>query len=145
MHGSFFETVATSDLISQSFSQALEERLQEQSLNMEPAIKDLLLSMFSEQTNFNKVRNIDKASVKLRFRILTEVKAEGNILNNTKYPQIQENTLSFLLPCHDESAENLIMTRMDAIFGKDLLNDFAIFKLKHHFNGFFLVFQQNLK
>lgn len=145
VHGSFFETVATGDLISQSFSQVLEERLQEQGLKVEPAIKDLLLSMFSEQTNFSKVRNIDKASVKLRFRILTEVKAEGNILNSIKYPQIKEGTLNFLLPCHNESEESLIMKRMEAVFDENFINNFTMFKLKHHFNGYYLVFQQNLK
>lgn len=142
VHGSFFETVASSDLISQSFSQVLEERLKQKGLAVEQEIKDLLLSMFSEQANFSKVRSIDKASVKLRFRILTEVKAEANILNATKYPQIGDNTLNFLVPCHDLAEETLARTKMESVIGKDALKTLTIFKLKHHFNGYFLVFQQ---
>ena len=70
IHGSFFETIQTKDLISSSFSQVLNERLSESHLEITPKIKELLTSMFSEQDNFSKVRNVDKASVKLRFRIM---------------------------------------------------------------------------
>jgi hypothetical protein len=55
--------------------------------------KSVLVDMFSEQESFSRVRNIDKASVKLHFRIMTEVKAEGNILNKHKYPEIKDNTV----------------------------------------------------
>lgn len=145
IHGSFFETVATGDLISQSFSQVLEERLQQKGLVVEQEIKDLLLTMFSEQANFSKVRTISKASVKLRFRILTEVKAEGNILNTKKYPQIGDDTLNFLIPCHNVAEETLARAKMEIAFGNEALKTLTIFKLKHHFNGYFLVFQQHLK
>ncbi len=57
-------------------------------IDVEQNLKDLLISIFSEQESFSKVRNVDKASVKLRFRVMTEVKAEGNILNSNKYPEI---------------------------------------------------------
>ncbi len=92
IHGSFFETIQSKDLISQSFSQVLNERLAENGIIITDEVKDLLTTMFSEQENFSKVRTVDKASVKLRFRILTEVKAEGNILNEKKYPEILDNT-----------------------------------------------------
>ncbi|MDR3275140.1 MAG: hypothetical protein LBS81_04085 [Endomicrobium sp.] len=48
-------------------------------LKLNPSIKNVLINIFSEQENFGKVRNIDNASVKSRFRITTEVKSEGNI------------------------------------------------------------------
>jgi len=75
VHGSFFETIQTSDLISQSFAQVLEERLQQSELegHQIAEMKRLLVTLFSEQAPFSKVRNVDKASVKLRFRIMTEV------------------------------------------------------------------------
>jgi len=144
IHGSFFETVTSSDLISQSFSQVLEERLKESNLSVGTDIKELLITMFSEQENFSKVRNIDKASVKLRFRIMTEAKAEGNILNRTKYPEIKDNTFNFLLPIHSQNDEELVMKKMLTVYSKNELNIFNIFKLKHHFNGYFLVFQIDL-
>jgi hypothetical protein len=102
VHGSFFETVKSNSLISQSFEQVLNERLQERGLDIGESIKELLIDIFSEQESFSKTRDVDKASVKLRFRIMTEVKAEGNILNPKKYPDILGNTVNLVIPCHQK-------------------------------------------
>jgi hypothetical protein len=99
----------------------------------------VLETLFSEQTSFSKVRNVENASVKLRFRIMTEVKAEGNILNTKKYPEILDNTLNFILPSHDEDQDRLNIDKMNVVF--DNLNSFEVSRIKHHFNGNFLVFQ----
>jgi hypothetical protein len=144
VYGSFFETIRIGDLISNSFSQVLEERLKESGEEVSDEFKSLLLSIFSEQENFSKVRTVEKASVKLRFRIMTEVKAEGNILNTTNYPEITDNTLNFILPCHNEDEESAIRKRIDIVFLKKELRQFKIFKIKHHFNGYFLVIQISL-
>ncbi len=144
VYGSFFETIRIGDLISKSFSQVLEERLKESGEEVSDEFKSLLLSIFSEQENFSKVRTVEKASVKLRFRIMTEVKAEGNILNTTKYPEIADNTLNFILPCHNDDEENAIRKRIDIVFSKEEMRQFIIFKIKHHFNGYFLVIQTSL-
>ena len=90
IYGSFFETIKIEELISQSFLQVLEERLKESGEIISDDLKKMLLSIFSQQENFSKVRTVDKASVKLRFRIMTEVKDEGNILN-TKARNIPEH------------------------------------------------------
>lgn len=141
VYGSFFETISPNDLISQSFSQVLEERLVQSGQELTEDMKSMLISMFSEQENFSKVRNVNKASVKLRFRVMTEVKAEGNILNEKKYPEIREDTLNFIIPCHNEEEEKLVMKKIEVVFSKTELANFNIFKLKHLLNGYFLVFQ----
>lgn len=141
IHGSFFETVRIEDLISQSFSQVLEERLRQSGIQVQEEIKNVLISLFSEQANFSKVRTVDNASVKLRFRIMTEVKAEGNILNTKKYPEISDDTLNFIIPYHTEDDKHLTMKRMLSVFGKKKLGMFEIFPIKHYFNGYFLVFK----
>jgi len=144
VHGSFFETIKTGDLISQSFSQVLEERIQESGFIVNDEMKNLLIAMFSEQENFSKVRTVEKASVKLRFRIMTEVKAEGNILNPVKYPEIVDDSICFLLPYNNEQDRELAIKRMSAVFSKKEMKLFNEFKIKHHFNGYFLVFRQSL-
>jgi hypothetical protein len=144
IHGSFFETIQSNELIRQSFSQVLHERLLESGLSMTPEIKELLTTMFSEQANFSKVRTVHKASVKLRFRIMTEVKAEGNILNDKKYPEILDNTLNLVLPYHQETDRTNALRRMAAVFTESELSEFEEIKLKHHFNGYFTVFQAKL-
>lgn len=90
------------------------------------------------------MRNVEKASVKLRFRIMTEVKTEGNILNSQKYPEIKDNTLNFILPCHDNKQESDVREKLEKVFSKSELRNFSIFKIKHHLNGYFLVAQINL-
>jgi hypothetical protein len=139
VHGSFFETVKSDSLISQSFEQVLNERLKEKRLDVSGNVRDLLVNIFSEQESFSKVRNVDKASVKLRFRIMTEVKAEGNILNAKKYPDILDNTLNLVIPCHAAQDEAVTIKRFSTVCD---VSHFKQFKIKHHLKGYFTVFQQ---
>ena len=144
VHGSFFETIKVKQLISQSFAQVLEDRLKQTGTQVNQELKDLLIEVFSEQESFSKVRSVDKSSVTLRFRVMTEIKAEGNILNSEKYPEILENTINFLVPCNSNQDEQEAKEKMKTVFGENGLGSFKVFKIKHHFNGFFLVFQQNI-
>ncbi|MDR0868859.1 MAG: hypothetical protein LBP75_10385 [Planctomycetota bacterium] len=139
-HGSFFETVKAENLIAQSFAQVLQERLTEKNLAIGDDLQTALSDIFSEQESFSRGRNLDKASVKLRFRIMTEVKAEGNILNSRQYPALADNTLNLIVPLHNEDDEKLARRRF-AASGDE--KQFRIFRLKHHLNGYFLVFQQS--
>ena len=109
IYGSFFETISVENLISQSFYQVLEERLRESGKEISDDLKQTLVSILSQQQSFSKVRNVEKSSVKLRFRIMTEVKAEGNILNSKKYPDIKDDTLNFVLQCNDKKQEQDIL------------------------------------
>ena len=131
-------------MISNSFQQVLEDNLRKANIELNPDIINLFQNIFSEQENFSKVRSVEKASVKLRFRIMTEVKAEGNILNSNKYPEIIDNSLNFLLPIYSTEEESEILMKFKLVFTKKEMKDFKIFKIKHHFNGYFLVFQTSL-
>ncbi len=141
--GAFFETIRKEELISESFMQVLDDNLKESDNKIAPEIRNLFHKIFSEQENFSKVRNVDKASVKLRFRIMTEVKAEGNILNSKNYPEIEDDTLNFIIPCESKDDEDNILSKFNFVFNKKERQQFKIFKLKHHFNGYFFVFQIN--
>ena len=144
VYGSFFETINIENLISQSFLQVLDERLKESGKKIPKQLKQSLVSIFSQQQNFSKVRNVEKASVKLRFRIMTEVKAEGNILNPKKYPGIKDDTLNFVLPYYTEEQKKDIFAKLKFVFSKKEIEEFNILKIKHHFNGYFLVLQTAL-
>ncbi|RKU22002.1 hypothetical protein C6499_20425 [Candidatus Poribacteria bacterium] len=147
-HGKFFETVPVSTLISESFGQALEERLNELGESLSPSLKHKLLDLFSEQQTFSRTRSVDDASVRLRFRIMTEVKAGANILNPNQYPQIGDNTLNFAVPCHNDTEQNQQQNKMRYAFEEmryaHLFSQVEVFSLQHHFNGKFLIFQTNL-
>ena len=141
VHGSFFETISTKELIRQSFSQVLDEKLSGSSIS--DGDKEHLASIFSEQEDFSRVRNVEKASVKLRFRVLTEVKSEGNILDPKQYPEILDDTLNFAIPYHNDEEKATVLEKMERVMGGNA-NKFKIFSLKHPLNGWFLVFQINL-
>ena len=147
-HGKFFETVPVSTLISESFGQALEERLEELGESLSPSLKHKLLDLFSEQQTFSRTRNVDDASVRLRFRIMTEVKAGANILNPNQYDQIGDNTLNFAVPCHSDTEQNQQQNKMRYAFEEmryhHLFSQVEVFSLQHHFNGKFLIFQTDL-
>ena len=146
--GQFFETIPVSELISQSFAQALEERLDELGESLSAEMRKKLLDLFSEQQTFSKVRTVDKASVKLRFRIMTEVKAGANILNTNQYPQLYDNTLNFAVPCHSDIVQKQHQNKMKIAFEEmncsKLFSKTNSFVLQHHFNGDFLIFQVDL-
>jgi hypothetical protein len=145
VHGSFFETIDVKDLIAKSFNQVLQESIERSETVFDEKTKQILETLFSEQTSFSRVRNVENASVKLRFRIMTEVKAEGNILNSNKYPEILDNTLNFVLPSRNDDEDQLNFDKMSVVFGDNWLSLFKKpFRIKHHFNGNFLVFQQSL-
>jgi hypothetical protein len=100
--------------------------------------------IFSEQADFSRVRNVDKASIKLRFRILTEVKPEGNILDPKQYPDILDNSLNFVTPYHSEEEKADILKKMEFVMGIRAMRNFKVFSLKHPLNGWFVVFQTGL-
>jgi hypothetical protein len=142
VQGSFFETVRTQDLIGQSFIQAFKEKSGVSDLP--PNVENLLKKLFSEQDTFSKVRHVNNASVKLRFRIMTEVTPEGNILNPTIYPEITDNSLNLVLPCYTPKDRELAEYKMSIVFGPAVLERFRTFLIQHPFNGQFLVFQTSI-
>ena len=147
-HGKFFETIPVSTLISEAFGQALEERLNELNQPLSDTMRRVLLDIFSEQETFSRTRSVESASVRLRFRIMTEVKAGANLLNSNQYPRIGDNTLNFAVPCHDEAEKELQIHRMQTAFRQmdalHLYSQMGVFLLQHHYNGNFLIFQTNL-
>lgn len=142
VHGSFFETISAKELIRQSFKQVLDENLAGKEIPDE--IRSQLEDVLSDQEDFSRVRNVDKASVKLRFRVMTEVKPEGNILNSNQYPEIKDNTLNLILPFHSEDEKADVLQKAEYVMGGKAMKNINTFSLKHPLNGWFVVFQANL-
>ncbi len=142
IHGSFFETVKAEDLIRDSFAQVLDEELTDPDISEE--VKDKLKSAFLRQESFSRVRNVEKASVRLRFRVMAEVKPEGNILNSSQYPEIKDDTLNLVVPYHDEEEKRAVQENMQAVFGEERLRKIKSFSIKHPLNGHFMVYQVGL-
>jgi hypothetical protein len=142
VYGGFFETVKAENLIQQAFNQVLDERLRDQDVSISAEVQAVLADLFSDQASFSKVRDVEKASVKLRFRIMTESKAEGNLLNEEKYPSIKSNTLNLLVPAHEpdnrfEQAKHYLKPLVEPTDWEQM----NVFTIRHLLNGDFGVFQ----
>jgi hypothetical protein len=142
VHGSFFETIAVKELIQKSFSQVLDEGLVDS--DIPPEVKEALGLIFSEQETFSKVRSVENASVKLRFRVLTEVKPQGNILNPKMYPDILDDTINLVVPYRSEEERADIISKTELVIGPREMEQIRMLSIKHPLNGWFAVFQTNL-
>ncbi|NPV87158.1 MAG: hypothetical protein HPY45_14265 [Anaerolineae bacterium] len=143
VHGSFFETVQIKNLIQQSFAQVLEEGLMTSGEHLSEEVQQKLTELLSRQDYFRRVRDVPNASVKLRFRIMTEVKAQANILDSRRYPQIKENSLNLILPLHG-NREQLLEQFQSVGKEENVPEAFETICFKHPLNGDFLVFQTML-
>ena len=139
VHGSFFETIKVEQLIRQAFGQVLDERLEAEDHAISAELHDLMLQIFSTQDSFSKLRHVENATVKMRFRIMTEVKREGNIFNSRIYPAIRDNTLNFIIPNHpaDDIAQRKrylwqALSKSEVAEGEECV-------ITHPFNGDFFV------
>ena len=140
-HGSFFETVKVDELIRESFRQAL--------LGAGIDLSDEDLAAMSEQDRFATSRKVDNASVSLRFRIITEARREANIFDSKRYGDIGDNTLNLIVPLHakSKSGRDEMERRIKAVArsAKIRVDNLRVFRIKHPFNGWFLVLQVPLK
>jgi flagellar hook-basal body complex protein FliE len=143
VHGSFFETISAEELISKSFAQVLNDRL-ESTENISQEVKDTLETMFSQQEDFSKVRHVKDASVSLRFRVMTEVNPEGNILDPKLYSKIKDDTLNLVVPFHSEEERSEVISKMQLVMGQQYMEQIDILNIKHLLNGWFVVFQTKL-
>jgi len=144
VHGSFFETVRVEELIQKAFGQVLDERLKAEDHAISSELHDLMLRIFSVQDSFSKVRHVENASVKLRFRIMTEVKKEGNVFNSKLYPEIRDNSLNIVVPNYpaDEIAQRKQYLRQ-ALSTSELAEGGECI-ISHPFNGDFYVLSFSL-
>lgn len=140
VHGSFFETVKVEKLIREAFGQVLDERLKAEDHEISSELHDLMRRIFSTQESFSRVRHVENASVKLRFRIMTEVKKEGNVFSSKIYPKIADNTLNFIVPAYP--AENIAQRKSylrQALSTSEYAQGTECL-ISHPFNGEFYVF-----
>ncbi len=124
----------------------LDERIEETGAKVPDDVRERLVSIFDKHDTFSQSRQVERASVKLRFRVMTEASSEGNIL---QYPQINDNTLSFLLPIEKGKDKDKYHNLTELAF-KDLdlhehLKKVRSFEIKHVLNGPFQVFQFDLE
>lgn len=162
VHGSFFETIPVDRLLKSAFAHVVSD-----SKSYAHAAESNFLENMDRQELFSKTREVEGASVKVRFRVMSEVHPKANLLSTEQYPLISDDTLSFLVPVEDfDGIEveinnlwswNNIPTSIKNLNAFKLLNqsyedvdfnhknDTKIGILQHPLNGPFLLAQAKLK
>lgn len=137
VHGSFFETIPVKELIRRAFSKILQDVNPKMSKNK--LFK--LSSLFTDQKLFSQVRLIEQASVKIRFRIMTEAETNANLLSHNIYPEVKTNTINLCIPYKNQDEKDTIIQRFNKVFTQK----FTVIDFKHKINDSdFLLFQTDL-
>ena len=93
VHGSFFETVSVPELVKKAFQQILSD-FSTVNLDKSEFIRQ------PKQEDFARTRRVESSSVKIRFRVMTEVESKANLLLQSFAPVVKDNTLSLFVPLH---------------------------------------------
>lgn len=146
VHGSFFETIEKEKLIKGAFSQVIDDAAPKDYFSGKERKK--IVNVMGSQEIFAASRQVENSSVSLRFRVMTEVAKDANIMDAKKFGEIKKNTLNFVVPAHGESeAERKAEARRINAAAKTAgipLQEAEKFFIKHPFNGYFWVLQIGL-
>ena len=96
VHGSFFETIPVDTLLKSAFAHVVLD-----SRSSAHAAETDIWENMDRQELFSRTREVEGASVKVRFRVMSEVHPKANLLSSEQYPLIKDDTLSFLMPMKD--------------------------------------------
>lgn len=135
VHGSFFETVPIHQLIQKGFAQMIRQTVTDHDPSLIEQLSALLSDLFSNPQNFNKVRQVEGASVSVRFRIMTEVNRYANLMNTALYPDISDDTLNLILPCSSLEAETLHRLYLQSALTEQEWNNLRVIRLTHAIDG----------
>lgn len=105
VEGSFFETLPKDQLLEQVWGQILAES--GMPVSEQPSLIEYLARL--EQTDIARSREIEKASIKPRFRIMAEVHSDANI---HAYPEIPPRTVNLILKRESDYDESWLIREM---------------------------------
>lgn len=158
--GKFFETVPVAELLPAAFREVALD-----ASDSEVEIPDEYLRLFRHQADFASSREIEGASVKIRFRVMAEVHPSTNLFRQQNYPMIGDDTLSLVVPeeglgdvnsegieyswddCSESFRNSSAFRYLDMAFDEvdaSLKDEATLCKLQHPMNGPFLLVRFNL-
>lgn len=142
-HGSFFETASSNSTLQSAFEQVIDAAISDtqQYLDIDfEGAKDTILKLDWKQSHFSSVRRTEISAISVRFRVMSEVVKEANLLNSSQYPCIKDNTLNFVLPLtknpNSDDIEAAISNHVELLSGafenKILPNEIEHFVINHN-------------
>jgi hypothetical protein len=137
--GAFFETLPKESLFYEMLLHVFRRHIQQKSMSTSKETLEKVeeaLRCIDDQTIIASSQEIERASVRPRFRVMAEVHSEGNP-HSLCYPQIKESSFNLILQSTDETQE----------LRKHLINstpNIESFVIKHKRNGDHIVFQYEI-
>lgn len=157
VHGSFFETVSSNSILRDAFRQVIDEAISDSRSSANATFvkaKKTILKLGWKQRHFSSTRRIKKSAISVRFRVMSQVVAEANLLNSSQYPCIKDDTLNFVLPLTKnpnvdnikKAISNHKKSLSEAFENKILPNEIEHFVMNHNIQkGWqYIVFQCSL-
>ena len=143
VHGSFFETTSINSTLQSAFEQVIDEAISDTQKHTDVDLEDAkskIPNLDWKQNHFSSTRRVEKSAISLRFRVMSQVVKEANLLNLSQYPSILDNTLNFVLPLtkiqNDENIEervsNHIQLLSETFANKRLPNNITQFIINHN-------------
>ena len=143
VHGSFFETTSINSTLQSAFEQVIDEAISDTQKHTDIDLEDAkskIPNLDWKQNHFSSVRKMDESSISVRFRVMSEVVKEANLLNSSQYPSILDNTLNLVLPLTkipndtniEERVSNQAKLLSEAFANGRLPNNITQFIIKHN-------------
>lgn len=135
--GSFFETIPNERLIAQTWKSILREHREKSCTNISEeqfANLDSALSFLTDHSIISSSKNIERASIKPRLRLMAEVHPEGNP-HSSNYPMVKDKSFNLIIPFNEY---NEIPEQH-----RKLLDDFEISEIEHKRNGIYKLISCN--
>ena len=111
VHGSFFETTSINSTLQSAFEQVIDEAISDTQKHTDIDLEDAkskIPNLDWKQNHFSSTRRVEKSAISLRFRVMSQVVKEANLLNSSQYPCLKDNTLNFVLPLKIKSNDKVI-------------------------------------
>ena len=146
VHGSFFEPKDADELVLRALEQVASDCLNDNdTLAAGHDGVDWLARALAREVLSSRSRSIPKASVSFKLEIMADVIDEVNILNTDRFPEIEDDTLNFVIPdgVDEQFEERMAGLRSSVpIYERRLAKKFVI---RHPINGDYFVLSYALQ
>ena len=99
VHGSFFAPKEADELVPQALAQAVSDCLKESDMQtVGRSAVEWLARTLARDVLSGRAHSVPKASVSLRLEVVADIIDDLNILSSDRFPEIESDTLSFVIP-----------------------------------------------
>ena len=98
VHGRFFETANTEEVVRLALGQILTDCLDGKERDDRPELMESLSRALAQEVLSPQFRRVTNASVAFRLEVEADIIEKANILNSDYFPAIRDDTINFVIP-----------------------------------------------